>query len=174
MADPVAPTGQPGPDEPGPDARWLTPAEMAGWLAFLEVSHLLDRVIEQQLRRDAGLSHAQYEVLSRLEAAPGGQLRMSELADVITVSRSGLTYQVTQLEKAGLVRRAKSPADDRGVLAILTPDGRAALLRAAPGHLRVVREYLIDALTPPQLAALTDALSAARPRLRLRLRQPSR
>jgi DNA-binding MarR family transcriptional regulator len=147
------------------DQRWLTPAEMAGWLAFLEVSHRLDRVIEQQLRRDAGLSHAQYEILSRLEAAPGGQLRMSELADVIIVSRSGLTYQVTQLEQAGLVRRAKSPADDRGVLAILTPDGRAALLRAAPGHLRVVREYLIDALTPAQLTALTEALAAARTRL---------
>ncbi|MGH3125710.1 MAG: MarR family winged helix-turn-helix transcriptional regulator [Streptosporangiaceae bacterium] len=177
MADPAAPTGQPGqeepspeepspdepsPDEPSPDEHWLTPAEMAGWLAFLEVSHRLDRVIEQQLRRDAALSHAQYENLSRLEAAPGGQLRMSDLADVIIVSRSGLTYQVTQLEKAGLVRRAKCPSDDRGVLAILTPDGRAALLRAAPGHLRVVREYLIDTLTPAQLTTLTDALTAAR------------
>ena len=147
------------------DQRWLDPGEMAAWLAFLDVSHRLDRVIEQQLRRDAGLSHAQYEILSRLEAAPGGRLRMSDLADVIIVSRSGLTYQVTQLERAGLVRRAKSPSDDRGVLAILTPDGRAALLRAAPGHLRVVREYLIDVLTPAQLTALTSALEAARPRL---------
>jgi DNA-binding MarR family transcriptional regulator len=147
------------------DQRWLTAAEMAAWLAFLDVSHRLDRVIEQQLRRDAGLSHAQYEILSRLEAAPGGRLRMSDLAEVIIVSRSRLTYQVTRLEQAGLVGREKSPSDDRGVLAILTPDGRAALLRAAPGHLQVVREYLIDALTPAQLAALTDALSAARPRL---------
>ncbi|HEY9244094.1 MAG TPA: MarR family transcriptional regulator [Streptosporangiaceae bacterium] len=166
MADPTAPAAQPGPGEPAPGQRWLDPGEMAAWLAFLEVSHRLDRVIEQQLRRDAGLSHAQYEVLSRLESAPGGQLRMSDLAEVIIVSRSGLTYQVTQLEKAGLVRRAKDPSDDRGVLAILTPDGRAALLRAAPGHLRVVREHLIDALTRAQLTALTEALTAARTRLR--------
>ncbi len=176
MADPAAPTGQPSPGQPSPGQpspgqpspgqRWLTPGEMTAWLAFLEVSHRLDRVIEQQLRRDAGLSHAQYEILSRLESVPGGQLRMSDLAEVIIVSRSGLTYQVTQLEKAGLVRRGKSVSDDRGVLAILTPDGRAALLRAAPGHLRVVREYLIDALTPAQLTALTSALSAARARLR--------
>ena len=165
MADPTAPAAQPGPGEPAPGQRWLDPGEMAAWLAFLEVSHRLDRVIEQQLRRDAGLSHAQYEILSRLESAPGGQLRMSDLAEVIIVSRSGLTYQVTQLEKAGLVRRAKDPSDDRGVLAVLTPDGRAALLCAAPGHLRVVRDYLIDALTPAQLAALTDALTAARTRL---------
>ena len=56
------------------ESPWLDDAEMAAWLAFLEVSHRLDRVIEQQLRQDAGLSHAQYEILSRLEPAPGGGL----------------------------------------------------------------------------------------------------
>jgi DNA-binding MarR family transcriptional regulator len=139
---------------------------MVAWLAFLEVSHRLDRVIEQQLRRDAGLSHAQYEILSRLESADGGQLRMSELADVIIVSRSGLTYQVTQLERAGLVRRGKCPSDERGVLAVLTGAGRAALRRAAPGHLQVVRHYLIDALTPAQRSAMAAGLAAALDRLR--------
>jgi DNA-binding MarR family transcriptional regulator len=148
--------------------RWLDPSEMKAWLAFLEVSHLLERAIEQQLRQDAGLSHAQYEILSRLEAAAGGRLRMSELADVIVVSRSGLTYQISQLEKAGLVRREKCPSDERGILAILTPAGRDALTRAAPGHLRVVRDNLIDALTPAQREALAEGLSAARARLRLR------
>ncbi len=151
---------------PAPAERWLDPVEMAAWLAFLEVSHRLERAIEQQLRQDAGLSHAQYEILSRLEAAEGGRLRMSELADVIVVSRSGLTYQITQLEKAGLVRREKCPSDERGVLAILTRAGRAALARAAPGHLRVVRDNLIDALTPAQREALTEGLAAARDRLR--------
>ncbi len=145
---------------------WLDEAEMAAWLAFLEVSHLLDRAIELQLRHDAGISHAQFEVLNRLAAAPGGRLRMSELADVIVVSRSGLTYQVTQLEKAGLVTREKCPGDDRGVLAVLTPAGRAALERAAPGHVRLVRRSLIDALSPAQLTALADGLAAARSRLR--------
>ena len=138
---------------------------MAAWLAFVEVSHRLDRAIEQQLRRDAGLSHAQYEILSRLDAG-GGRLRMSQLADVIIVSRSGLTYQVTQLERAGLVCREKDATDERGVLAVLTGAGRAALDRAAPGHVRVVRRYLIDALTPAQRAALADGLSAACDRLR--------
>ncbi len=158
-----------GADAPGAGAdaeRWLNPAEMSAWLAFLEVSHLLERAIEQQLRQDAGLSHAQYEILSRLEAAEGGQVRMSDLAEGIVVSRSGLTYQVTQLERAGLVRREKCPSDDRGVLAVLTREGRSALARAAPGHLRVVRENLIDALTPAQLATLADGLAAARDRLR--------
>ena len=150
-------------DEPA----WLDDAEMAAWLAFLEVSHRLDRAIERQLRADAGLSHPQYEILSRLGSAPGGQQRMSGLADMITVSRSALTYQITQLERAGLVRRQRDPADERGVLAVLTEPGRAALGRAAPGHVQVVRRYLIDVLTPPQRTALADVLAAARDRLRL-------
>jgi DNA-binding MarR family transcriptional regulator len=144
---------------------WLDEAEMGAWLALLEVSHRLDRVIERQLRQDAGLSHAQYEILSRLDAA-GGQLRMSQLADVIIVSRSGLTYQVSQLERAGLVRREKCDSDERGVLAVLTGHGRAALRRAAPGHVQVVRSCLIDVLTPVQRSALADGLSVARDRLR--------
>src|ERR1035438_10686171 len=119
---------------------WLDEEEMPAWLAFLEVSHLLERAVEQQLKRDAGLSHAQYEILSRLESADGGAMRMSDLADVIIVSRSGLTYQITQLERAGLVRREKFPSDDRGVLAAVTSAGRAALGRAAPGHVRVDRK----------------------------------
>ena len=147
---------------------------MAGWLAFLEVSHRLDRAIEQQLRQDAGLSHAQYEILSRLESAPGGQSRMSELADVVIVSRSGLTYQVSQLERAGLVRRARCATDERGVLAVLTDAGRAAVHRAAPGHVRLVRHYLIDALTPKQCSALAEGLSVARDHLRETGRHRSR
>jgi DNA-binding MarR family transcriptional regulator len=140
---------------------------MPAWLAFLEVSHRLERAIEQQLKRDAGLSHAQYEILSRLGSADGGAMRMSDLAEVVIVSRSGLTYQVTQLERAGLVCRGKDRSDDRGVLAAVTDAGRAALSRAAPGHVRVVREFLIDALTPAQRAALTGGLATARARLRV-------
>jgi hypothetical protein len=44
--------------------------------------------------------------------------------------------------------------------------GRDALGRAAPGHLRVVRDNLIDALTPAQREALAEGLTAARARLR--------
>lgn len=149
-----------------PNAPWLNDEEMAAWLTFLEVSHLLDRAIEQQLRQDADISHAQFEVLNRLAATGAGRLRMSELADLIVVSRSGLTYQVTQLEKAGLVRREKCPGDDRGVVAVLTPAGRAALERAAPGHVRLVRHALIDALTPAQLPVIAEGLASARARLR--------
>jgi DNA-binding MarR family transcriptional regulator len=147
------------------EPRWLSAEEMRAWQAFLAAGALLDRRLDQQLRQEAGLSHAQYEILVRLAAAPGGELRMSDLAGALYTTRSGLTYQITRLEKAGLVRRRSWPGDVRGVVAGLTGAGRQRLARAAPGHVAAVRELLIDVLTAGQLAALADGLSEVARRL---------
>ncbi len=147
------------------EPRWLDAQEMRAWRSFLTASSLLDRSIDQQLKESAGLSHPQYEILVRLADAPGGELRMTELADALLTSKSGLSYQVTQLERAGLVRRRSCPTDVRGVYAVLTAEGREALRRAAPGHVALVRELLIDVLAPEQLAVLADALDEVGRRL---------
>jgi len=138
--------------------RWLDADETRAWESFLAAGALVDRRVDQQLKEAAGLSHPQYEILVRLAAAPDGELRMTELADTLLTSKSGLTYQVTQLEKAGLVTRRSCPSDVRGVFAVLTEAGRRRLEQAAPGHVALVRELLIDVLTPGQLAVLADAL----------------
>ncbi|MGG8406925.1 MarR family winged helix-turn-helix transcriptional regulator [Streptomyces sp. 12297] len=148
------------------DTRWLDESEMRAWKAFLAAGALLNRRLDQQLREDSGLSHAQYEILVRLSAVPDGELRMTELADALINSKSGLTYQVGQLEKAGLVRRRSCPSDVRGVYAVLTEAGRELLERAAPGHVGTVRELLIDVLTPEQLTAIADGLGEVTRRLR--------
>ncbi|MEU9343871.1 MarR family transcriptional regulator [Streptomyces sp. NPDC048278] len=140
------------------EPRWLNEEEMRAWHAFLGVAALLDRRLDQQLKEDAGITHLQYETLGRLAAAPGGELRMSVLADVLYSSKSGLTYQVTQLEKAGLVRRRYCEEDVRAVYAVLTDEGRRMLERAAPGHVALAREAFIDVLTPQQLSVLADGL----------------
>jgi DNA-binding MarR family transcriptional regulator len=147
------------------EPRWLSAEEMRAWQAFLAAGALLDRRLDQRLRQDAGLSHPQYEILVRLAAAPDGELRMSDLAGALYTSKSGLTYQITQLEKAGLVRRGASPGDVRGVIATLTGAGRLRLARAAPGHVAAVRELLIDVLTADQLAAVADGLGEVARRL---------
>ena len=138
--------------------KWLDEDEMRAWHSFLAAGALIDRLLDAQLKESVGLSHPQYEILVRLAAAPDGELRMTELADTLLSSKSGLTYQVTQLEKAGLVERRSCPSDVRGVLAVLTSAGRRLLEQAAPGHVTLVRELLIDVLTPDQLATLADAL----------------
>ena len=147
------------------EPAWLSAEEMRAWQAFLAAGALLDRQLDQQLRQEAGLSHTQYEILVRLAAAPGGELRMSDLAGALYTSKSGLTYQVTQLEKAGLVRRAAWPGDVRGVVAALTRAGRRRLAQAAPGHVAAVRALLIDVLTAQQLAAVADGLGEVARRL---------
>lgn len=148
------------------DTRWLDATEMAAWRAFLSASHLLERRIEEQLKSAAGLTHPQYEILVRLADAPGNQMRMTELARVVVVSKSALTYQITQLEKAGLVERATCPSDDRGVLAVITQAGIRCLQRVAPGHVEVVRAYLIDQLSREELRTMTRAMEKAEQALR--------
>ncbi|WP_370095337.1 MarR family winged helix-turn-helix transcriptional regulator [Streptacidiphilus sp. MAP12-20] len=148
------------------EPRWLDDQEKAAWLAFLSATNLVSRRLEQQLKDDAGLSHTQYEVLVQLADAPGGALRMTELADRLVTSKSGLTYQITQLERAGLVFRRSCPSDVRGVFAEITDQGWEVLRFAAPGHVEAVREALIDVLTPEQLTHIAEGLGQVAGRLR--------
>lgn len=128
-------------------------------------SSLIERQVEQQLRDDGQLSHQQYEVLSRLADAPGGELRMTILADVALTSKSGLTYQVTQLEKAGLVQRRSCAGDDRGVVASLTDAGLERVRATAPGHAALVRELFVDGLSDEEFDGLSKGLGALVDRL---------
>jgi DNA-binding MarR family transcriptional regulator len=148
------------------EPKWLDARELAAWEGYLEVSTMLNRRVEQQLKDDAGLSHPQYEVLARLSAAPGGELRMTELAGAALTSKSGLTYQVAQLEKTGLVRRRSCESDERGIIACLTEAGWEKLRESAPGHAALVRSLFLDGLTSEQFTAFAEGVEAIRQRLR--------
>jgi DNA-binding MarR family transcriptional regulator len=155
------------------EPRWLDEDEKAAWIAFLSATNLVNRRLEQQLKDDAGLSHTQYEVLVQLNATEDGALRMTELADRLVTSKSGLTYQITQLERAGLVSRRSCASDVRGVFAEITDRGREVLRFAAPGHVEAVRQALIDVLTPEQLTHIAAGLGEVSRRLRAEPRCPS-
>ena len=145
--------------------RWLNKEEKQAWNAFLSTYALLNQRLDQQLKRDSGLSHLQYVILVRLSAAPDRELRMTELACAVQNSKSGLTYQIGQLEQAGFVRRRNCQSDVRAVYAVLTDEGMAKLEEAAPGHVALVRELLIDVLTPEQLRSIADGLGEASRRM---------
>ncbi|MFF4133744.1 MarR family winged helix-turn-helix transcriptional regulator [Streptomyces mirabilis] len=93
--------------------------------ALMEVGSLLQHAVDQQLRDEGGLSYTQSQILAVLGQAPEGQLRMTDIADRLVHSRSGLTYQVAQLAKAGLVARAPSADDERSVN-VTAPPGQGA------------------------------------------------
>jgi DNA-binding MarR family transcriptional regulator len=145
--------------------NWLNDEEMNAWIAFVSAANLVDRELDQQLKEDMGLSHLQYTILVTLNGAESGSMRMTELAERLINSKSGLTYQIGQMEKAGLVTRRQCEWSKSGVLAEITTEGRATLERAAPGHVDAVREILIDVLTPEERKAMADGLGRVRDRI---------
>ncbi len=131
-----------------------THAELDSWRSFLRAHAAITRVLEAELEAEQQLSLAAYDVLVQLAEAPGRRLRMTELADAVLLSRSGVTRLVDRLERAGLVARSRVAADGRGVAAELTDDGLSRLRRAAVTHLRGIRAHFADPLDEPDLAAL--------------------
>lgn len=156
------------------EPRWLDDEQQHAWRSFvLGTTLLLDR-IDEDLRRDHGLSAVEYEILVRLSEA-GGQLRMARLAASLAHSRSRVTHTVKRMEAAGLVRRTESPEDGRGVVCCLTAEGTATLGSAAPSHVETVRRSLVDLVDHDDLLAfgrvmdaVCDALIEAHPERELR------
>jgi DNA-binding MarR family transcriptional regulator len=142
--------------------RWLDAGEQRVWRSFLEASRVLFDALDRQLQADAGMPHAYYEILVRLSETPDRTMRMSELADSLSSSRSRLSHAVARLEERGWVRRQADPADRRGQWAFLTEEGFAALAAAAAGHVSAVRQNLFDALDPDDVAALGRISEAVR------------
>jgi DNA-binding MarR family transcriptional regulator len=134
--------------------RWLSADEQAAWRAFLTASQTLFAAVDGQLLRDADIPHGYYEILVRLSEAPNHALRMTQLAEASTSSKSRLSHAVARLEERGWVRRRDCPTDRRGQVCQLTDEGMAALAAAAPGHVDQVRRSLIDRLTPEQVEQL--------------------
>ena len=139
------------------DPRWLTADERATWLRFAALLQLLPAALDTQLNRDEQLTHFEYFCLAMLSEAPDRTLRMTELAARTNATLPRLSRVISGLESAGLVDRVPCPGDGRATNAVLTEAGWAKIVQAAPGHVATVREFVIDALTPAQLAQLGRA-----------------
>jgi len=144
----------------------LDPIQLSAYFSLIEVSSLLRHSVEQQLRDAGDLSYVQFQLLARLRDAPGGSQRMTELADGVVYSRSGLTYQVGLLDTSGLVTRSPSAEDDRGVTVTITDSGREVLARVFPGHIELVRKLFLQPLSATDVESLADILSRVRDHMR--------
>lgn len=142
----------------GQGEHLLTEAQMRAWRAFLGASTLVSARLNHELDEAAAISMYEYEILVRLFESEAGRVRMSQLADQVSYSRSRLTHTVGRLERAGYVLRSSCPNDRRGVYAHLTKAGYEFLAQTAPIHLDGVRRHLIDRFTPSELATLTELL----------------
>lgn len=138
------------------EPRWLDDGEQSTWRVLLATYQRLFAVLDRQLRRDSGITHAYYMILVMLSEAPGRSLTMSELAGMVQSSPSRLSHAVARLEEAGCVRREKLAGDRRTTRAVLTDTGMAVLEGAAPGHVETVRRGVFDPLTPAQVRQLGE------------------
>jgi len=145
-------------NDPGP--RWLSAGEQHSWRDAIQAWQWLLAAVDAQLQRDSGMPLAYYEMLVRLSEAPDRSLRMTQLAEASSSSKSRVSHAVARLEERGWVRRMDCPTDRRGQIAMLTDQGFAALAAAAPGHVEQVRRVLFDALSAEQIKQL-DGISAA-------------
>ena len=137
----------------------LDAVELAAYFSLIEATSLLRHAVELQLKEAGDLSYVQFQLLARLGDAPDGSHNMTELADGVVYSRSGLTYQAGLLEKAGLVTRAPSVEDERGTTVTITDAGRARLAAVFPGHIEVLNRMLFDALSRDDIGTLGALLT---------------
>jgi len=132
----------------------LSPVELGAWRGFLRVHSALVKSLDAELASAHDLPLSSYEVLITLEGAPGRKARMSELADSVLLSRSGMTRLVDRLEREGLLERDHCTADGRGCFAVLTEKGAALLASARPTHLGGVRERFLSQFAEDELRLL--------------------
>ncbi len=145
----------------------LDPDGLQAYFALMDVAGLLKHGVEEQLREAGDLSYVQFQLLARLAlGSPTGSERMTDLADGVVYSRSGLTYQAGLLEKAGLVVRAPSPDDERSVTVSITDEGRERIARVMPGHAEVIRRLFLHPMADGDVRRLAELLVPVRDHMR--------
>lgn len=129
--------------------QWLTEREERAWRGYRRMRALLDLQITRDLDR-AGLSDADYDVLSTLSEETSSSMRLVELAQRMLWSKSRLSHQARRMESRGLIRRQED-AVGRAVALTMTAKGWTVLRDAAPNHVDSVRQHFLNLLTPAQL-----------------------
>ena len=129
-------------------------ARLAGWRAFLTAHSVVTKRLDDELQAETGLSLYEYSALLQLAEADGRRKRMSELADGILLTRSGVTRLVDRLERDGLVERSQCASDGRGSEAVLTEAGLARLRAASTVHLRGIDAYYLSRVPPEDQEAV--------------------
>lgn len=143
-------------DGSGPADTWLSERERAAWRGLAGMSAHLGARLSADLRRDSGLSMADYAVLVAMSETPGGEMRAIDLGAALQWNKSRLSKQVSRMEARGLLARAQCASDGRGSVVVLTAAGRRSIEHAAPLHVARVKDLFFAALAPEQIGQLAE------------------
>jgi DNA-binding MarR family transcriptional regulator len=142
--------------------RSISPRDprLAAWRSMITAhARLIDR-LDHELREEAGMSLPEYSALLQLAEAPEQRLRMSQLAEGIFLTRSGVTRLIDRLVAEGLVTRRQCASDGRGAEAVLTGHGRDTLRAASRIHLRGIEAYFLASLEAGELDVIESVMNA--------------
>ncbi|MEB3063640.1 MarR family winged helix-turn-helix transcriptional regulator [[Mycobacterium] zoologicum] len=135
------------------EPKWLSPREDRAWRAFIHAHQKLVAHLNRGLQV-SGLSGADYEILAVLSGHDGERMPAHALCNMLDWEKSRVSHQVRRMQKDGLISREPNPDDARSTMVRLMPAGRAAIEKAAPGHVADVRRNFVDLLTPAELGML--------------------
>src|SRR5919197_5798455 len=113
--------------------------EVEAFARLLQAHASLQRILNADLAAEHGLTVSDYGVLLRLDRAPEGRLRRTDLAEAMGLTASGITRLLEGLQLAGLVDRVTCSHDRRVVYAVLTQTGREKLRAASPSHIGSIK-----------------------------------
>lgn len=138
------------------ETKWLNAEEARAWRALQHLNMPLSAELNRQLTRQSNLSNADYAVLVQLSESPEKRLRARDLVAATGWEKSRLSHHIRRMENRQLVSREGCPTDGRGAFIALTATGQSTIEEAAPHHVKTVRAYVIDLLTPEQLRVLAE------------------
>lgn len=142
---------------------WLSEAEQRVWRDYLAMTAELQVAMHRQLKRDCGLTLADYDVLVALDER--NACRVNELGDRLGWEQSRLSHQLRRMRSRELIERRGADDDRRGATVELTDAGRAALASAAPGHAQLVRDVVFAGVSAADLKAVGRWTAGVRARL---------
>ena len=116
------------------------------------------RAMDRDAEASGRLLFSEHHILATLNEGPTDGIRPTDLAERTGLTKSGLTRAIDRLEIGQLIERRPCPADARGQLIVMTPQGRRVLTRSAPEHFRSIARNFADHLTEREIEVITTAL----------------
>jgi len=137
--------------------RRFTARETRAWEGLLRAHAQLTRALDSSLQDEQRLSITEFEVLIKACAAGPGGLRMTEVAEQVQLTPSGLTRLVDRLEGRGLLRRRREDdGDARAARVCFTEKGREVVASAAQAHRARIRSLFLAHLDDAELDTLGE------------------
>lgn len=146
---------------PGTMRFMATRKKLAGdaWGALLRVHAAVVPALDNALEARTSLPLAWYDVLLELASEPERRLRMSDLGERVTLSRTRVSRIVDELVAKGYVEKQEHPDDRRSSFAALTRAGEKAFRTAAPIYMGEIEEQFAAGLSAAELERLASLLN---------------